>query len=103
MGGTRDDGQLGPSLRAPVSWSCSKQRTEWGLDEHGGVELLDVGRDAEGRHRLELAERVAPLQEIVRVALVEGPGDEQDDLRSRKQVSYLPSGTRPTRRTLSIM
>lgn len=54
--------------------------TKRSLDENRVVQLLDVGGDAEGRHRLKESEGVATFQEIVRVPLVQRPRDQQHDL-----------------------
>lgn len=58
----------------------SVQLTQRCLDEDCRVELLDVSSDAEGGHGVEGAERMAALEQVVRVALVQGTGDEEDDL-----------------------
>lgn len=55
-------------------------RTEGGFDEYGLVELLDVRGDAEGGHGVEHAERVTPLEQLVRVPFVEGAGNQENDV-----------------------
>ena len=60
---------------------------EGGIDEDGLVELADVVAGGEGPDGLEHAERVAPLEELAEVALVEGARDDEDDV-----VDHVPVG-----------
>jgi len=54
--------------------------TQGSVDQDTVEELLSVGGQAEGGHGLEQAEGVALVNELVGVTLVEGAGDEQNDI-----------------------
>lgn len=65
------------------------QPTQRCLDEDCRVELLDVGSNAEGGHGVKGPERVAALQEVVRVALVQSTRDEENDLCKREGLAMI--------------
>jgi hypothetical protein len=57
-----------------------KKQTNGSVDEHAVEEFLGVGSETESGHGLEDAKRVALVNELVCVTLVQGAGDKKDDV-----------------------
>jgi len=56
------------------------KNTKRGVDDHAVEEVLGAGGKAEGGHGLEHPERVALVNELVGVTLVEGSSDQENDI-----------------------
>ena len=65
--------------------------TKRSVHQHGVVELRRRGRDVDGLHLLEAAERVALAHQLREGALVQGAGDQQDDVVDHVAVTVVES------------
>ncbi|KAG5458325.1 MAG: hypothetical protein BJ554DRAFT_1467, partial [Olpidium bornovanus] len=74
--------------RSRRSAEKTPELTKRRVDEHSAVQFLDVGGNAQGGHGVEDADRVAPLQQFVRVALVQSPRDEEDDIVDHISIAF---------------
>ena len=74
----------------PASW---RGRTKRRLDQHRLIELLHVRRHAQGRHRVKDAERMASVEQLARVALVQRPERQQDDVVNHVGVAERGQGS----------
>lgn len=60
---------------------------EWGFDQHGIIELFDVGGNAEDRHGFKPAKGVATFEELPGVPFVECASDEEGNVIDHVAVS----------------